>query len=182
MNHLITLQLLSTLPLVGLIWFIQLVHYPMLRAGTFDRYTQIHGEHSVRTSWVVVPLMLTELIAAILLVMYGAEPLLPLARAGLVLVGLTWASTFFIQVPLHRILARGWNTEAHRRLVRTNWIRTAAWSTRGLLVVFLALAAGGFMGTGSAGDAPALRQQIVQPGPPTLEPVQTPGQPALYAI
>ena len=59
-------------------------------------------------------------------------------RPGLALVGLIWASTFLVQVPLHEVLARGFDAEAHSRLVASNWLRTFLWSARAVLVLGLA--------------------------------------------
>ena len=42
------------------------------------------------------------------------------------LVAVNWHSTALIQVPLHRRLAGGFDPSAARRLVVTNWWRTAA--------------------------------------------------------
>ncbi|OZC02533.1 hypothetical protein BSZ36_05815, partial [Rubricoccus marinus] len=58
--------------------------------------------------------------------------------AGAALIGLIWASTAFIQVPLHNALGGAFDAEAHSRLVGTNWIRTVLWSLRAGLVLWLA--------------------------------------------
>ena len=46
----------STLSMVGLIWFVQVVHYPLFARVEqgFIAYEQIHQQ---RTTWVVAPLM-----------------------------------------------------------------------------------------------------------------------------
>jgi hypothetical protein len=36
------------------------------------------------------------------------------------------------------MLQKGFHETVHRRLVRTNWVRTVAWSLRGLLVLWMA--------------------------------------------
>ena len=58
---------------------------------------------------------------------------------ALVLLLVVWGSTTFVQVPLHGRLARGLDATALRRLVLTNWIRTAAWTLRAGLLVLLAI-------------------------------------------
>ena len=63
--------------------------------------------------------------------------------AGLVLLTIIWASTLALQVPRHSRLQRGFHTASHRALVRSNWIRTAAWSARSLLVLAMVAAAMG---------------------------------------
>ena len=61
--------------------------------------------------------------------------LLPWLGVGLLVV--IWLSTFLLQVPRHRTLESGFDISVHRRLVGTNWIRTFAWSLRGLLVLWI---------------------------------------------
>ena len=58
------------------------------------------------------------------------------AWAGVALVGIAWASTAFVQVPLHGTLARGFDEDAHARLVATNWVRTVAWSGHAVLMAW----------------------------------------------
>lgn len=129
----------ATLLMVGVIWTIQIVHYPLFSAVGADGFATYQIEHSRRISYVVVPLMLFELATAALFVIappVSAAP--PLLWAGLALVLLIWLSTFALQVPQHTVLSGGFDARAHRLLVGTNWLRTVAWSLRGLLVLWLA--------------------------------------------
>jgi hypothetical protein len=48
-----------------------------------------------------------------------------------------WASTALWQVPAHRRLEHGFDPRVHGRLVSTNWVRTAAWSARGVVALAL---------------------------------------------
>lgn len=119
----------------GVIWFVQLVHYPM-----FARYDPRHFrpamlEHQRGTSRVVVAPMLVELLTTIaLLVVRPAVVPGWMPWAGVVLVGVWGFSTALVQIPLHNRLAeRGFDAAAHRRLVRSNWVRTAAWTARAVL-------------------------------------------------
>lgn len=138
MRFLVLTQIASTWTMVGLIWFVQIVHYPLFdRVGDagFQTYEQVHQR---LTTWVVAPLMFAELITAGLLLWFrpiGVPGWLLWLGAGLVVVN--WASTAFIQVPLHTKLLEGFDQEAYERLVSTNWLRTIAWSLRGLIVLAL---------------------------------------------
>jgi hypothetical protein len=58
-----------------------------------------------------------------------------LAWSGLALLGVIWLCTGLIQVPLHQRLEKGFDAVSHRRLVTGNWIRTIAWSLRGLIAI-----------------------------------------------
>ena len=134
-------QLASTLPLVGLIWTIQLVHYPLFDAVRGDLFARFHRAHSMRITWIVMPLMVVELGAAIggVALFEPASHLLGHVAtwAGFLAVVVIWAATFLLSVPMHDRLAAGFDVVAHRRLVWTNWVRTAAWTARGVLLVIV---------------------------------------------
>ncbi|GAB4427407.1 MAG: hypothetical protein Kow0031_07440 [Anaerolineae bacterium] len=127
----------ATLYMVGLIWFVQIVHYPLFSEVQRPDFGTYEALHSQLTTLVVMPPMLIELGTAILLLWFRPAQLPGWSVwLGLALVLLIWASTFFLQVPQHTTLAAGFDDAAHRFLVISNWLRTAAWSLRGLLVLW----------------------------------------------
>jgi len=132
-------NLASTLFMTGVIWFVQIVHYPLFGAVGADGFAAYEQAHSARTTWVVLPPMLVEALTALLLVLHP-DPAVPrgVAWAGLALVALIWLSTFFWQVPRHALLAGGFDPAAHRFLVLSNWARTAAWTARAVLLLAVA--------------------------------------------
>ena len=135
---LLLLQLVSTLALVGLIWFVQVVHYPLFGKVGVAGFHDYEQSHQQRTTLVVAPLMLTEAVTSLaLLWVRPATVPSALAVGGVLLVGLIWVSTFFWQVPAHERLAKSFDTATHRKLVQSNWLRTAAWSFRGVLVCWM---------------------------------------------
>lgn len=131
-------NLAATLVMVGLIWFVQVVHYPLMRRVGLDGYQLYQREHMARTTWVVAPPMLIEMATAIALVVRPL-PACPAwaAWTGLGLVILIWASTALLQAPQHDRLARAFDAGAHRLLVTTNGLRTAAWTARAALMLWL---------------------------------------------
>lgn len=131
-------QVGATLAMTGIIWFAQIVHYPLLnRVGT-KNLLEYEGDNLRLTGWVVGPLMGIEAVSALLLFWFPASGISSTAvHANMALLALIWLSTAFLQVPQHRILARGYEARAHSFLVRTNWIRTGAWSARALLVLWM---------------------------------------------
>lgn len=137
-------QLAATLYLTGLIWVIQVVHYPLMDHVSEDGFVAFHTEHARRISAVVIVPMLVELITAIALVVVRPPGVsVTLLAAGLALVAVIWLSTFGVQVPLHRHLSDGLDPAAHRALVRGNWIRTLAWTLRAVVVIAIAVTAAG---------------------------------------
>lgn len=138
MRFVFVLQLGSTLAMFGLIWFVQLVHYPLLLAVGAAQFPAYEAAHATRTTWIVAPLMLTELATAGLLLFPALRPAVVSpagAWLGAALVGVVWLSTGLVQVPLHNQLQAGYSAAVIGRLVATNWLRTLAWSLRALLVL-----------------------------------------------
>lgn len=131
----------STWALVGLIWFVQIVHYPLLGGVGERQFPSYEQRHCRLTTWVVAPLMLTELAtAALLCFAMSPEVESGLAWIGLGLVILIWASTALLQVPAHNSLSTSFSSGQHQRLVTTNWLRTVAWSLRGLVALVMLIA------------------------------------------
>ncbi len=126
----------ATCFMLGLIWFVQVVHYPLFAGVGEDAWVSYAAAHTRRTGWVVGPPMLAEAVTGVLLL--GTRPdAVPAAWAwvGVGLLVAVWASTALLQVPRHRLLAAGFDVPAWRLLVATNWLRTAAWSARGALAL-----------------------------------------------
>lgn len=129
----------ATLFMVGLIWFVQVVHYPLFAQVGSEAFAAYATSHAQRTTYVVVGPMLVELITALLLVWRGPPAGTPavLAWVGLGLVGVVWLSTLWLQVPRHSALASGFQLEPWRALVTSNWLRTVAWTARGGLILYM---------------------------------------------
>lgn len=131
---------LVTWSLCGLIWFVQLVHYPLFLHVPAAAAVAYEQEHCRRITPLVAPLMLLEVLLTAWLCW---EPPAGVARssalAGAGLLAVIWLSTLALQVPLHGRLGRGHDRDAVVRLVRTNWLRTAAWTLRGALAAALLL-------------------------------------------
>ncbi len=134
---LLFIQLATTLPLVGLIWLVQLVQYPLMADVGVDNFVAYHAGHTARISLVVVPLMLAELAAAGLMLSLRPSAI-PASEIviGAVLVAVVWGSTFLWQVPMHSRLASGFDPVAWESLVKGNWLRTFGWTLRGALVLW----------------------------------------------
>ena len=128
----------TTLYLVGLIWIVQNLVYPAMGYVGENGYAAYHNLHTSRITPVVAPVMIVELLTAIYFVYAPLDGVdYRYFWCGLALVLIIWASTFFVQVPLHEKLAQGFNAEVQQRLVWTNWIRTTAWTLRGALILWM---------------------------------------------
>lgn len=119
----------STTFLTGLIWTIQVVHYPSFAEVGADRFAAYEAAHSARITVLIAgPWAVQGLTTLWLLV--APPPAVPswlvwlagLLAAVPVLVTLVWS------VPAHGALSEGFDVAVHARLVTTNWLRTVAWS------------------------------------------------------
>lgn len=139
-DSILLLHAAATCFMTGLIWFVQLVHYPLMsrahRPDTPDHYTLFQNEHMRRTTWIVAPLMLTELACALAIPAMDLAPR-ALAIPALLLLALVWISTFALQVPAHSRLQRAFDAKAHTTLVRANWPRTLLWTARAPLALLM---------------------------------------------
>jgi hypothetical protein len=132
-------QLTATLFMVGLIWFVQAVHYPLLARVGRDCFEQYEAAHVQLTTWVVAPPMMIEACTAVVLVWHPPDFVWPvLGWSALLLLLVIWISTALLQAPRHNALTRKFTVTDHHMLVRTNWIRTIAWTIRGGLVLVMA--------------------------------------------
>ena len=122
----------------GVIWTVQLVHYPLFAGVGTDGFTAYEASHKARITWIVLPAMLLELGTAVALVWRRPE-IIPAWAVwlSLVLVGVVWLSTVLVQVPLHTKLSAGFDGETHTHLVATNWVRTVAWTLRAGLALWM---------------------------------------------
>lgn len=132
-------QFSATWTMVGLIWFVQLVHYPLFLLAGSSEFKHYHQEHTSRTQWVVGPPMLAELLSATA-IFFLKPALVPRwgVTTGSLLLAVIWGSTALVQIPLHNRLANSLERSVCGKLVSTNWLRTIAWSLRGLLTAWMA--------------------------------------------
>jgi len=140
---LVVTHLVSALLLVGVIWTVQLVHYPLMALVGPERFVAYEAAHAPRmASVVMLPWMLQGATTVGLLVgrPAGVATWLILAAASTAAVPVV--VTVVASVPAHARLASGFDADVHRRLVATNWIRTLAWTAHAVLAVAIVLTAG----------------------------------------
>ncbi len=131
-----TLHDAATWYMVGIIWLVQLVQYPMFEYLDRATFTRSHAFHTSVIGLVVGPGMLIELVLSALILWRRGPSDWP-ALGGFALVIMLWAVTFFVMIPLHNRLAiEGFQAEVHHALVNWNWLRTLAWTARGSIAAF----------------------------------------------
>jgi hypothetical protein len=137
---LIVVHLAATWFMVGLIWVIQTVHYPLFSAVGSREFAGYERRHTASMGRLLAIPAITEVVTAALVVVVRPDGIqLWAAWTAGALLGAVWIITALVQVPLHGRLSDEHDPATIRRLVRSNWIRTALWTGRGVLAAgFLA--------------------------------------------
>jgi len=127
------LHLIATSVMVGVIWVIQLVHYPSFHFVELKQYTTFQRFHMARISYVVIPAMLTELFTLILIV-FSMDQIDTLVLASAILLIFIWLMTAVFFSGVHQKLTLGYDQPVVDKLVKLNWGRTLLWTLRLLLI------------------------------------------------
>ena len=120
--------------LFGVILMTQIVSYPMFLIVDNKSFSSYHMHYTFNISKIVLPLMILEVFLVIEMLVNKFDIL---SFISLILVILIWTSTFFIQVPYHNVISKGFNEKTISRLILSNWIRTTLWLAKLMALVFL---------------------------------------------
>ena len=129
-------QVVGSVGMFGVIWVMQVVHYPLMRFVSGEQFARFETAHRVRISWVVGPLMLIEgvcVLAFLFAPPAGLAWWLPWVGAGVEAIAI--GTTAFVSAPLHEQLNANFDEATLHRLVATNWIRTVAWTARAAVAI-----------------------------------------------
>jgi hypothetical protein len=109
-----------------LIWLVQLVIYPAYYSIDRTVFISWHHRYVKTIGYIVIPLMLAQ---AVCIGFQSLEEFNAGRIAEWAMLLIAWITTFTCSVPCHKKLQEQGKDEAViKRLVQTNWIRTAAWS------------------------------------------------------
>ena len=128
------IHFLSTSLMVGIIWVIQLLHYPTFHFIKQSDYVEFQHFHMQRISFIVVPVMIIELLSGFMLVYYFRSNLFILCLTILLVI---WLITFVFFTKLHQSLLGGYDKIIVKKLVQINWSRTVLWSLRLIILIYI---------------------------------------------
>lgn len=124
--------------LVGLIWTIQIVHYPSFDLVEPTRYSEFQQKHSEMMGWLIsVPWLVEGICVLAIFLLAPDRTTRVIATLGGILELVIIAVTITKSVPAHEALSNGFVQQAHEDLVSTNWWRTIGWTLRGGLALVL---------------------------------------------
>lgn len=132
----IQIHVFATLFMTGVIWYVQLVHYPYLRFTAEDSAREAAEFHQRRTGYVVMPVMFLEFGTGIFLL--SSTWMMLFSRTlwlNLLLLLAIWGVTFLKFMPLHKAMLNKFDSSLIRSLVAVNWVRTILWTARAVILV-----------------------------------------------
>ena len=140
---LLVIHVAATLFMVGLIWTIHYVHYPLFANVGESTYVSFQSEHVERIGKLLFVPWLTEgitLLGILALAFLGGHKML---RIPAVINGAAMAVVLVISgfwsAPAHAKLADGFDTSIHDQLMTVNLIRTLAWTVCGICAIWMVL-------------------------------------------
>lgn len=126
--------------MTGLIWFVQIVHYPLFAGVGSDRFIDYIKTHCNLTGMVVILPMVVQLLLAGYLAISSRAENSTLLWINFGLVVIIWALTGLASVPcFNAMCAEGFSQSVHGKLVLTNWLRTILWTTCSILMTVILL-------------------------------------------
>ena len=132
-NFVLLGHLIFTSIMTGVIWVIQIVHYPSFHFIEKELYTAFQKFHMNKISIIVIPIMLAELITGIMLFLDKSSKS-PFLIISIIILVLIWLITGVFFTKAHNELITGYQELVVNQLVVMNWIRTLLWTLRLLLL------------------------------------------------
>ena len=136
-NFVLLGHLIFTSIMTGVIWVIQIVHYPSFHFIEKELYTAFQKFHMNKISIIVIPIMLAELITGMMLFLDKSSKS-PFLIISFVILVLIWLITGVFFSKAHNELIAGYQELVVNQLVAMNWIRTLLWTLRLLLLTYFA--------------------------------------------
>ena len=134
-NFVLLGHLIFTSIMTGVIWVIQIVHYPSFHFIEKELYTAFQKFHMNKISIIVIPIMLAELITGMMLFLDRSSKS-PFLIISFVILVLIWLITGVFFSKAHNELMTGYQKLVVNQLVVMNWIRTLLWTLRLLLLTY----------------------------------------------
>lgn len=132
MQAVLLICIFSTIFITGLVWFVQIIHNPLMRHVGEKEFRQYEQRHTRLAGFLIAPVMLIELVATTVILINDPDTAIVIASG---LLAVIWLSTFLIQRPLHQKLSLSFNQAHLGKLIRTNWIRTIAWTLKSAVML-----------------------------------------------
>lgn len=136
LRTLVIVHLAASWFMVGLIWTIHVVHYPLFPKVGASSFVAFETDHVARIGLLLLVPWVAEgvtLLGLLWVAFIGAERRLrvPTALNGLAMAAVLLISGFW-SAPAHGKLMKGFDAAVHHRLMNADLLRTLAWSVCGV--------------------------------------------------
>lgn len=132
------IHLAATWFLVGVIWFVQLIHYPLFSRVGVDGFRLFNRREMFRAILIYGFPMTIEITTGILLVWYRLPGIMMLqVWINLILLMGIWGISLVLHLPKQLLLFKSVNLMVVKKIVLFNWFRTVGWTLRGALMIWI---------------------------------------------
>ena len=132
MESILFFHFFLTFFMTGIIWLIQLIHYPSFSFIDKNMYSTFQAFHMNRISFLVGPIMFLELFSGFYLLFFYSESNFFVINFILNILILTM--TIIVFGTIHRKLIEGFKFSLFAKLISMNWIRTILWSMKSIFI------------------------------------------------
>lgn len=124
----------------AILWFMQVVHYPLFAFVDKTRWSEFTERKRRQTMMILYPLMAFEALTGITLILMASQSATYIFLALEVgLLAVLHIYNFMYFNALVKKITGPEDSLNHQRCVKMHWIRTAGWSLRLVLLIFIIL-------------------------------------------
>ena len=121
--------------LTGVIWIVQLVHYPSFHFIEETNFKEFEQAHIYRTSILLGPLMILEFMTGATLLVGSFYLPSYILWINFIFIILIWSITWLWSIPLHNKLNKGKCRKLIDKLITSNWPRTILWTGKSCILL-----------------------------------------------
>lgn len=119
--------------MTGVIWLIQLIHYPSFSFIDKNKYSKFQTFHMNKITPIVGPIIILEVSTGFyLLYFFNSESIFFLINFLINI--LILMMTIIVFGTIHKKLIDGFKTSLFKKLISLNWIRTFLWSLKSIFI------------------------------------------------
>ncbi len=124
--------------LTGLIWVIQVVHYPLFLSIDESNFRDYEKNHQKKIGPLVAPVMILDLAFSFLILFTEMQQAYRFWLWIVFILNLAiFVSTLVVFAPLHQKLGDSHSRKQIKKLVRLNYFRTFGWTIRSFILIYL---------------------------------------------
>lgn len=130
------IQLISSGAILGVLWYLQLVHYPLLKKVK-DNFTAYETLSVRKILFFMTPWIILDVLVNVILALNLSSGFAGIIMGIILALSIfTWLMTFFFQIDIQQELLSGFSLKSLKSVIRSSLIRTIIWSFKVALLVY----------------------------------------------